>query len=156
MNNSVSFKAQSATERSGDILLSFSAGWLDALRSKIPKYIFRRRVPALFVPRRVFVYIAAPNSEIIGFFTIKEIQHITLADALNRSVGAMMNVDEIKRYFCGYGSIGCFCTESNVLFKEPIRLSELREQFNFFPPQSFVALSGSSSDWIDKRGQPMP
>lgn len=156
MSNSISFKSQSASERSGDILVSFSSRWIDRLRGSSPRYIFRRRVPSSFVPRRVYVYVASPISEIIGFFTVKKIQQIVLSDALKISSEALIDVEELKKYFCGYDSVGCYIVQENLIFDEPIKLSELREHFVFFPPQSFVALSDGSSNWIDKKSAEHP
>ncbi|MDR7033108.1 hypothetical protein [Mesorhizobium sp. BE184] len=151
MSNPMPFKSQSESERSGDILVSFSSRWIDRLRGNFPNYIFRRRVPSSFVPKRVFVYVASPISEIIGFFNAKYIQQITLPEALNIASEAQIDADELKKYFRGYNTVGCYAIHDNMIFDEAIKLSELREHFDFFPPQSFVALSYESSGWIDKK-----
>lgn len=151
MSNSISFKSQTVAERSGDILVSFSSRWAVRLRGNFPKYVFRRRVPNSFAPIRVFIYLASPVSQIIGSFSVKKIQQLALADALNLAGDAQIDTEELIAYFHGYDKMGCYIVEKSVLFVRPISLLELREHFDFFPPQSFVALSAESSNWIDEK-----
>jgi predicted transcriptional regulator len=151
MNNLNSFKAQSEAERSGDILLSFASRWGKILRSDDVRFIFRRRYPSSFTLKRVFIYIASPFSEIIGSFTVKGIYQISLSEAAKISKDASIDMEELKKYFQGYVSLGCYAVHENEILKRPIKLFEIRETFSFFPPQSFIALSNVSSNWLDQK-----
>jgi predicted transcriptional regulator len=151
-----SFRAQSNQDRSGDILISFSSRWGKILRRHNVKYIFRRKYPRSFVPRRGFIYVAAPFSQILGSFTVANIRPISFPESATIAGEGRISTSELRNYFEGYESIGCYTIELLNLFIEPISLVEIREMFTFFPPQSFVSLSSASSDWIDKKLSAQP
>ena len=151
MNDTKSFKARSSEERSGDVLVSFSSKWRAPLVDGSIGCVFRRRYPKSFIPKRMFVYIAAPYSEVIGVFIIKNLTAVKLDDALTMTSTSHVSEDETKKYFEGYQTVGCYVIEPTKLFNKPITLEQVRKTWAFYPPQSFVTLSMSASNWFDDR-----
>lgn len=145
------FKAKTNEERSGDILVSFASRWKAPLVDKGVEFIFRRRFPTSFSPCRMFFYIGAPYSELIGYSFIKKVTRINLSEALELVDGACITRDELEKYFQGYGEIGCYQVYDITLFKAPISLADLRGETGFSPPQSFVSLSMQAMRWLDEK-----
>ncbi len=144
------FKAGSVADRSEDILVSFSSKWRDAIYNKEIKFVFRRRCPASFVPRRVYIYLASPHSEVVGFFTLMNLRRVSLSEAKTLEHDAHLTARELQDYFEGYDAVGCYAIKDTVLLLVPIRLTEIRQALRFYPPQSFVVASIVASDWLEK------
>lgn len=144
------FRAGSPVERSGDILVSFDPQWHDLLGDSSIDYVVRRRYPKAFSPRRMFVYIGAPYSELIGFCAIKNLREITLKQALGLLPRSGLTREDLEAYFLGYREIGCYSISHVSLFRTPLSLEILRSRSGFSPPQSFVSLSCRASSWLDE------
>lgn len=150
MSNSETFKAQTAEQRSEDILVSFASKWRTPLLNNAVKCVFRRRYPKTFVPKRLVIYLAAPQSEIVGYFEIKDLRSMKFDEALAlRSVSGVSD-KELKDYYQGYDEMGCYTVRQAKIYDSPIKLALLRSEWGFYPPQSFVSLSISASDWVDR------
>lgn len=142
------FKAKSPTERSGDILVSFDSKWRHLLKGRTIEYVVRRRYPKSFSPRRMYLYVGSPHSELIGFANVNELRTITLKEGLQILGKTSLTKRELDSYFGGYEEIGCYTVSPTTLFKQPLSLDVLRTRSGFSPPQSFVALSERASDWL--------
>jgi predicted transcriptional regulator len=143
------FKAQTALDRSRDILIPFSSKWNGPLRTGSVSHIFRRRYPKAFCPKRAFVYVASPFSEILGMFQIAHLKPVTLSEALQLAQSAAISEAELRVYFTGYQSIGCYSVGDISLFRNPVTLATLRGVCRFYPPQGFISLSQKASEWLD-------
>ncbi|TKB63230.1 MAG: hypothetical protein E8D47_13115 [Nitrospira sp.] len=150
MNKHNWFRAESPVERSGDILVSFDPQWRDLLRDSSIGFVVRRRYPKVFLPRRMFVYICAPYSELIGFCSIKKLRRINLREGLQILGQSGLTREDLEAYFLGYEEIGCYSISHISLFRTPLSLESLRNQAGFSPPQSFVSLSRRASGWLDQ------
>jgi predicted transcriptional regulator len=143
------FKAQTALDRSGDVLIPFSSKWHNPLRTGSITHIFRRRYPKAFFPKRAFVYVASPFSEILGMFSIAQLKQVSLSEALQLAQSAAISEAELRVYFDGYQSIGCYSVGDISLFRKPVTLGTLRDVCRFYPPQGFISLSQKASEWLD-------
>lgn len=142
------FKADSIAERSGDILVSFDSKWRDLLMGNSIEYIVRRRYPKSFSPRRMYLYVGSPHSELIGFADIGQLRTITFNEGLQVLGEAGLTRYDLDSYFSGYEGLGCYALSGTTIFKQPLSLEALRSHSGFSPPQSFVALSQRASDWL--------
>ena len=142
------FKAQSAAERSGNILVSFDARWRDSMSSGRIHYVLRRRYPKSFRPHRMYLYIGSPHSQLVGFTSINEVRPINFKEGLRILVASGLTRRELASYFSGYEKVGCYVISSVAVFKQPLALETLRARSGFVPPQSFVALSERASKWL--------
>jgi predicted transcriptional regulator len=145
------FKASSPAERSGDILVSFDSHWHDLLREGTIEYVVRRRYPKAFSPRRMFFYVGAPHSELIGVSSIKQLRAINFKAGLRILGKSGLTRRDLESYLSGYPEIGCYDVSRITLFKQALSLEALRSRSGFSPPQSFVALSRRASDWLDQQ-----
>ena len=142
------FRAQSAAERSGDILVSFDARWRDSMSSGRIRYVLRRRYPKSFRPHGMYLYISSPHSQLIGFTSINEVRPIDFKKGLRILVASGLTRQELASYFSGYDNVGCYVISPVAVFKQPLALETLRATSGFVPPQSFVALSERASEWL--------
>lgn len=150
MSSSETFKAQTAEQRSEDILVSFASKWRMPLLNNAINCVFRRKYPKTFAPNRLLIYLAAPQSEIVGYFEIKDLRSIKIDEALAlRSVSGVSD-QELKDYYQGYEETGCYTVRKAKIYDSPIKLALLRSEWGFYPPQSFVSLSISASAWVDR------
>jgi predicted transcriptional regulator len=142
------FKATSPANRSGDILVSFDAKWLQVFTQGSVESIVRRRYPKSFAPRRMYLYIGSPHSCLIGFVNINGLRSIAPQDAEQIISSTNLTTNELNSYFAGYERIGCYAVSPVALFRSALSLDTLRVASGFSPPQSFVALSRRASDWL--------
>ena len=142
------FRADSLDERSGDILVSFDSKWRDRLKSRVIEYVLRRRYPKSFSPRRMYLYVGAPHSELIGFVHVNALRTISLNEGIRILANTGLTTRELESYFTGYEDLGCYAVSPATFFKQPLSLETLRTGSGFSPPQSFVALSQRASDWL--------
>jgi predicted transcriptional regulator len=142
------FKATSPSDRSGDILVSFDSKWRDSLSGSAIRDVVRRRYPKSFSPRRMYLYVGAPDSVLIGFADVNEVRTITRKDGIKLLARTGLTRREFDSYFAGYEILGCYAVSRTTLFKQPLSLEFLRSRSGFSPPQSFVALSQRASDWL--------
>lgn len=151
MNTENSFKG-SVNSRTSEVLVTFSAKWIEPLLSGSIKCVLRRRYPKSIVPTRMYLYVAAPFSQIIGVSKIIRIMDVDLTEAKTLQENTHVNEKELVQYFHGYKTVGCYFLEEPETFHPAIHLKALRESWSFYPPQSFVSLSREAVEWLDAKG----
>lgn len=143
------FKANSPDDRSGDILVSFSNEWFKRIDGRDISAVFRRRTPRAFTTNRLFIYLGSPASCLVGFANVRELLEIDLNGALALAKQAGLIETDIRNYFSGRDTIGCYRIGEIFLFNKVIPLIKLRKSAGFTPPQSFLFLSKKASHWLD-------
>lgn len=151
MSTEKSFKG-SLNSRTSEVLVTFSAKWIEPLLSGSIKCVLRRRYPKSIVPTRMYLYIAAPFSQVIGVSNITRIMDVDLAKAKTLHEKTQVDEKELVQYFDGYKTIGCYFIENPEIFHPAIHLEALRENWSFYPPQSFVSLSREAVQWLAAKG----
>lgn len=151
MSTEKSFKG-SLNSRTSEVLVTFSAKWIEPLLSGSIRCVLRRRYPKSIVPTRMYLYIAAPFSQVIGVSNITRIMDVDLAKAKTLQEKTQVGEKELVQYFGGYKTIGCYFIERPEIFHPAIHLEALRESWSFYPPQSFVSLSREAVEWLAAKG----
>ena len=151
MSTEISFKG-SANSRTSEVLVTFSAKWREPLLSGSINCVLRRRYPKSIVPTRMYLYIAAPFSQVIGVSNITRIVDVNLSTAKTLKNETLLKDSEMVSYFDGYQEVGCYFIENTRLYHSPIDLEELRNVWSFYPPQSFVSLSWEAVQWFAAKG----
>ena len=147
------FRAEDLSDRSGDILVPFNHRWRTSFELDRIRAIFRRRVPASFRPRHLFVYVGSPEKVLLGYCEINELKKVALHEAEQYLEQACIDRNELEEYFRGYKGIGLYVVGSLNKLYSPLRLDELKEKTGFIPPQSFVALSHRASSFLFQRAR---
>lgn len=148
MSTEKSFKG-SLNSRTSEVLVTFSAKWIEPLLSGAIKCVLRRRYPKSIVPTRMYIYVAAPFSQIIGVSSIKKVVDVDLTKANELKECTHVGEKDLVQYFNGYETVGCYFIEKPQIFHPAIHLEALRESWSFYPPQSFVSLSREAVEWLD-------
>lgn len=151
MSIETSFKG-SPNSRTSEVLVTFSAKWREPLLSGSIKCVLRRRYPKSLVPTRMYIYIAAPFSQVIGVSNITRLMDVSIAKAKTLQEKTHVDEQELRKYFDGYDKVGCYFIENTKFFHPPIHLEALRESWSFYPPQSFVSLSREAVQWFAAKG----
>ena len=151
MSTETSFKG-SSNNRTSEVLVTFSAKWREPLLSDSIKCVLRRRYPKSIVPTRMYLYVAAPFSQVIGVSKITQIKDVDLAKAKKLHEKTRLGETELVKYFEGYDKIGCYFIEDTEIFQTAISLESLRKSWPFYPPQSFVSLSREAVQWLAAEG----
>ena len=125
------------------LLLSIHPRFADAIFSGVKTVELRRRVPKLSAGDRVVVYATVPRAEILGTFTVADVESRELDDLWRktRKVAAVSRSE-----FCGYFAglergVGIWIAKP-TLFRNSVSLVELRSVIDRFqPPQGFRYLN---------------
>jgi len=100
----------------------------------------------------MYLYIAAPFSQVIGVSNIARLMDVNIAKAKTLHTKTRVSEEELNQYFDGYDKVGCYFIESTEFFHPPIHLESLRQSWSFYPPQSFVSLSREAVQWFAAKG----
>lgn len=84
------------------------------------------------------IYSTSPTSALTGSARIKDVQRLAVPDLWKRHRrGACLHKREFEDYFSGLGRGYAIVLTSAKPLPRPVGLSELRERFDFEPPQSY-------------------
>jgi len=100
----------------------------------------------------MYLYIAAPFSQVIGVSNIARLMDVNIAKAKTLQEQTRVGEEELKKYFDGYDKVGCYFIEDTEFFHPPIHLEALRKSWSFYAPQSFVSLSREAVQWFAAEG----
>jgi predicted transcriptional regulator len=150
MNIEASFKG-SPKSRSSEVLVTFSAKWREPLLSGSIECVLRRRYPKSLEPSRMYIYMAAPFSQVIGVSNITRLIDVSIEEAKALRDKTGIDDKELRKYFDGYESVGCYFIDNTQYFNPAISLESLRDEWSFYPPQSFVSLSQEAVSWFSTK-----
>lgn len=128
------------TERSGSVIYSFNGRWEEALCSGNVRVFFRKKRPVT-LPERVFFYVGVPVKRIIGYAYIDDIDLVNFNEAVSIRHQGCITENELIKYIGSGGSVYALKIRKTVIFRVPIDLEYLSEEFGFNPPQSFSNVS---------------
>jgi predicted transcriptional regulator len=132
-----------AEDASSSILMPFNQKWEKPMREQHIKVFFRKRGPRAFTPDCVFVYIAAPVSQIIGRAGVESFSFMRLDKAAKLAPDGGLTERELRYYSSGYAELAVFYLKRFEEAKVPLTFAELSSTYNFGPPQNFLRLSKS-------------
>jgi len=138
-----------ASEQEGSVVYSFKGKWLEPITSGRVKVFFRKRVP-LSRPRRVYLYVCAPTSAIVGWAEVVDLKRISSTDALNMASDGAIDIHELKKYLENTDSVGVIRIGFPNLFSSAITAAEVCSIFNFHPPQNFFQISSDDASKLDE------
>lgn len=143
-------KAQTPTERTEAIVVSFSAKWLEAIVSKRTRAVIRKRVPASSPAQWMYFYVNTPVGAIVARGSLAAVKVATEREVYDMSDDLCLSHDDIDRYMDGQNTIGLYTIAQIELPGSPVGLLEVRKRLSFNPPQSFLFLSTHGKSVIDE------
>ena len=147
-------KAQSDTDRSGAIVVSFDELWHEPIMNRSLSAIIRKRVPLTVPIEWVYFYVKAPTASICGRGKVKSCFWATVEQAHHLASALAMRRDEITRYLQSgvirTPGIGCITFEQIETADSLLTAATLAKSFTFNPPQSFFFLSKEAKVTVDK------
>jgi predicted transcriptional regulator len=143
-------KAQDNNDASDAILVSFDAKWAKPLVGGSVSQVFRKRGPKSTSPNWVYVYAGTPIKAIVGRLPVIQLRQLTIKEALTLAHDGGLRRNELAEYAAGYESLCIFTVGKFQSSSREIALSELKKDYNFNPPQSFLILSMQGKKVLDK------
>lgn len=135
-----------------NVIYSFKGKWLDPISKGDVKAFFRKRFPRE-KPGRVYFYVGAPTSSIIGWAEVSSLERVETKIALGMTTEGAIDRGELSEYLIGNNSVGVFRLGKIKLFKSPLSVSDVQRIFNFHPPQNFVQINDVDTARLDELGQ---
>jgi predicted transcriptional regulator len=143
-------KSQTTDDASSSIVVSFDSKWADILTATPVTRVFRKRAPRNFRPTKMYVYIGAPVSSLIGRCEVTRLDWLPIKEALALWSEGAIPQDELRRYAGGYDTMAAYTIDSIEACRRLLSYVELHEQFAFSPPQSFFVLSKAGQAELDE------
>lgn len=135
-----------------NVIYSFKGKWLDPISKGDVKAFFRKRFPRE-KPGRVYFYVGAPTSCIIGWAEVSSLERVETKIALGMTTEGAIDRGELSEYLIDANSVGVFKLGQIKLFKSSLSVSDVRQIFNFHPPQNFVQINDVDTARLDELGQ---
>jgi len=145
-----SLKMTNANDAGSSILVPFDQRWEKLLRQNEISVFFRKRGPRVFSPTSVFVYIAAPTSRLIGRTSITAFSFMPLDQAVTFVSDGGLTEAELRQYARGYAELAVFHIGRFEAAVSSLTLPQLSAAYSFHAPQSFLRLSESGSEQLEK------
>jgi predicted transcriptional regulator len=123
-----------------DVVFSIKPEYCDAIIDGRKTVELRRRFPATApVGTTAFIYATSPTRALLGMAEIGEV-HCRAPQAIWDSFAdrACITREDFDRYFDGAENGVAIELKRARRLRRPLDLSELRERFNFEPPQSYL------------------
>lgn len=123
-----------------DVVLSIKPQYAEPIIDGIKTVELRRRFPKN-VPQGTFAYIytTSPVRALTGLAEIKSVEQKSIEEIWKKhSKTACIKKKDFLHYFSGLDAGFVISFKNPVRLKRSIELNELRERFNFEPPQSFL------------------
>ncbi|WP_199258251.1 hypothetical protein [Paracoccus binzhouensis] len=142
----------STTNQNHSVIYSFKGKWLEPIVEGRVKAFFRKRFPRE-KPSRVYFYVGAPTSSIIGWAEVSSLERVETNTALGMTKEGAIDRRDLAEYLAGAESVGVFKLGQPNLFALPLTVSDVRRIFNFHPPQNFVQIDEDDASKLDELGK---
>ena len=123
-----------------DVILSIKPRYSDPIISGHKTVELRRRFPTNIPTGTIaYIYSTTPVRAIIGYAEILDVLKMHVGDIWdNYAHVSCIDKPDFDSYFEGVTHGFVLCFKNAQAFKREIGLNELRDQYDFIPPQSFL------------------
>ncbi len=127
-------------EESKDLIISIHPRYSEKILAGQKTVELRRRFPLSTAKgTKIYIYSTSPVRAIVGSAEIAEIIKLPIKTIWKKySKCAFIKKQDFEAYFEGLSEGFALELKNAQTFDKPIELVELRERFNFTPPQSFI------------------
>ena len=147
---------RTSTDPSDAIIVTFAGRWLDAIHNHEIVSVFRKMGPTDFTPRVVYLYVAAPTSAIVARSRLRDYAHMAVSDALKVCKSGRLSEAELRDYAGSYKELIVMRLGDIEIAQHPISLKELADDFDYWPSSTFIPLSGTGVETLDRVGRFLP
>lgn len=130
----------SAVEESKDLIISIHPKYSEKILAGKKTVELRRRFPLSTAKgTTIYIYSTSPVRAIVGSAEIAETIKLPIKAIWKKySKCAFIKKEDFESYFNGLSEGFALELKNAKTFDKPVELAELRERFNFTPPQSFI------------------
>ena len=143
---------RTTADSSNAIIQSFSSKWQQPLLRGRVGVVFRKNGPS-FTPDLMYVYIAAPEKAIVARTPITKYTTMPLEEALLLADQGAIEATELATYAEPFKELVVMEIGQVARASKPITFKHLAENYNFYPSSTFIPLSQSGVDTLNKLGQ---
>ncbi|MCY4345641.1 MAG: hypothetical protein OXC17_02455 [Aestuariivita sp.] len=147
-------KISDKQQRRTDIVLSLRPSCVQLILAAAKTVELRRRfVTRLYYGEmNAFLYASSPTKALVGMVPILAIEEIALDDIWTKyAAAACVTPSEFNQYFEGKNTGVAIKMGGIRPLAKPMGLTELRDRFDFVPPQSFSYVKANLRDAVLKR-----
>jgi predicted transcriptional regulator/DNA-binding XRE family transcriptional regulator len=128
------------SEESKDLIISIHPHYSEKILAGKKTVELRRRFPISTAKgTKIYIYSTSPVRAIVGCAEISDIIKLPIQNMWKKySKSAFIKKQDFETYFEGLNEGFALELTNAQTFENPINLKELRERFNFTPPQSFI------------------
>lgn len=128
------------SEATKDLIISIHPHYSEKILEGKKTVELRRRFPISTAKgTKIYIYSTSPVRAIVGCAEISEIIKLPIQNIWKKySKSAFIKKQDFETYFEGLTEGFVLELTNAQTFENPMNLKELREQFNFTPPQSFI------------------
>jgi predicted transcriptional regulator len=137
----ISIRPETAADRSRAFIMAINAKWVPSLSDGSLTYLIRKRLPYRDDVEEAYFHAKSPVSALFGRAKVVGIEKVSIATAIGRKKDLHMSELEIRSYTRGLSEIGLMQLSLFEATVNPVSTQVIREDFNYFPPQSFAFIS---------------
>jgi predicted transcriptional regulator len=145
---------QPAATPSRPFVLSIRPTYMSRILEGTKTVELRRRFPEALNPRTVLIlYSTSPVQSIVGYAQLEDVVGLALTELWKRfGKAAAVTEDEFRSYFAGASRGFALRIKDVCVFKNPIHLTDLCDEFDFSPPQSYCYWK-QPLEWLTSHGR---
>jgi len=98
----------------------------------------------------MYIYLAHPVGKIVARADIKDICQLSKKDGLDLYSQGSISKKELEHYIGESSQIGAYFIENIRHLEKPPSLDDLRDGFDFYPPQSFFFISTDGANFLSR------
>lgn len=141
------------TDSSNAIILTFDSRWRLPLTQGEIRVVFRKMGPTDFIPDTVYAYIASPDSAIVARAPILAYETLGIQDALDLADDGKLSRRELLEYVGEWKHLIVMRLGNLWVADTPITYAHLSEKYNYWPSSTFIPLSATGKNILDKLGK---
>jgi len=122
------------------VIYSFQSRWMKEIEHGELGVFFRKSAPAN-APHRVIFYVGSPISALVATARYAGARRVNLKEAIELAELGKINRSELEAYVGQDGEVKAIFVDDIQMFGRRLFGPELRQIFNFHPPQNFMRVS---------------
>lgn len=153
-SNVLQFSLKAKTiEDCHSIILSFRNKWREHIIQGKVRVVFRKVLPTKFAPEWMYAYISQPASGIVAKIQVLDCVRYDFEKAITFAEAGLHTEDELREYAEGCEYLDVMRLGDVLIARKVLTRAMLTDEFEFWPSPSFIPLSRSGSQTLDKIGK---
>ena len=147
------FKLRAASrDECESMILTFHGKWhLPLVKGEI-SVVFRKKGPTWFSPTHLYAYMSKPVKGIVARMPVAKYEFVPIESALEVASRGKIGKEELRAYAADYVNLLLIGIGPVAPAKSLISFELLAREYDFWPSSTFMPLSKSGMDVLDRLG----